>query len=1199
MEDFDDDFGELYADVEAQSSSVMNWVPEFHRLYTGPEVEDNSDSTGNAMNAGPSSKEGFASALNNNPSSIGNDSTLKSATCLERNEENYGSDSEDDLNILLNDEDCESKNFLVSDRGSMKNDKDNEDDDDDGGGGIVAGKEFKCVRTHGSSFPSNVTSSVSVRDKWDYNVCGVPKGSNSCQIALNRASFPSSMLTQSGYGPYGFSLPWYRFIFDVNIDTFEEKPWRYPGVDVTDFFNFGFNEDSWKQYCDSLEQFQRHTFMQSGVSVYESSKLYQVHEAGTGYDKLVQETGDEMPQVESGNLASPSRFVDYGESHLELPKGRVIQVEDGITERQPSADIRRRPRNRDSGVVIQITVQDFSEEVSDSPERLGHAHSTIPQASENEKFVAKDNKDASHPESCKGDEHSVESLEGNVGFERCSQKATAFKPMTSYPDNHGNGQSPDVDVHHLKKINSFSSEGTVGLLETVKNTNDSVCKTTVADPCIIETELLLGDEVELSPTSSCFASDTETSKDSILFFHEEAARPVRRSSMDPGTKLRESISSYHKNSKANGAKRKSVEIRDCSRYKFPNKDKQKHHTRKHETPLQPKKKTIYDNDASPISDGEQLYDRDCLLLNHSRQKEKLQDLEFSDKILAYRQESKHSRYYDGRRYAESHICNVGRNYPCSKGSRNFHEESDPYVRKKSKERGYLFEGGKRERYHCGRRNLTMDRSPLTYKESGNLVPRISSITFENMDSQFKRQSERLQFRKLYNHNNQFLGHGCDDFEQNRYVRSVPLTDLERDILHENSKRMLPHIRRESKDSHRSRYDDPPSLELDSSWSEETEDEYYRNLDNMYLSHQSEREFFKADRVSWNDSISQRLDAFDSRLTGRYQRHGRQLLSREERQNNWFDNYDDADEIEDGTFYPNEQDNLGQGRCNRQPDVLHWAENDLTMRHRDEKMNPEKSSFFCNGSVGRGRSPATYGSPHDDMQAKQHVFKKMRNGSNTLFTNRSSKMYTSKHEQTVLRSRNSIDLIVDEGKSSRRCPRARNLKYDGRSENGDPEIAEEQLIKSVYFNEFPRKKEILHELQKDGHHYNNEKSHKKFPVLRNEDFDIEEGQIVTEETYITGIIGRSHATECQVVNCNMKRQLQCRETTSNPGKIVGANDDQRIVEMLAKMEKRRERFKEPITVNKEEENCLKAEVLIVDTVENKQHRPARKRRWGGG
>lgn len=44
----------------------------------------------------------------------------------------------------------------------------------------------------------------------------------------------------------------YRSIFDVNIDTLEEKPWRTPGVDVTDYFNFGFDEDTWKHYCASL-----------------------------------------------------------------------------------------------------------------------------------------------------------------------------------------------------------------------------------------------------------------------------------------------------------------------------------------------------------------------------------------------------------------------------------------------------------------------------------------------------------------------------------------------------------------------------------------------------------------------------------------------------------------------------------------------------------------------------------------------------------------------------------------------------------------------------------------------------------------------------------------------------------------------------------------------------------------------------------
>lgn len=43
-----------------------------------------------------------------------------------------------------------------------------------------------------------------------------------------------------------------RTILDVNIDAFEEKPWRHASADITDFFNYGFNEDSWKEYCNSL-----------------------------------------------------------------------------------------------------------------------------------------------------------------------------------------------------------------------------------------------------------------------------------------------------------------------------------------------------------------------------------------------------------------------------------------------------------------------------------------------------------------------------------------------------------------------------------------------------------------------------------------------------------------------------------------------------------------------------------------------------------------------------------------------------------------------------------------------------------------------------------------------------------------------------------------------------------------------------------
>lgn len=44
----------------------------------------------------------------------------------------------------------------------------------------------------------------------------------------------------------------YRTVFDIDLDALEEKSWQRPGADITDFFNFGFTENSWKQYCQQL-----------------------------------------------------------------------------------------------------------------------------------------------------------------------------------------------------------------------------------------------------------------------------------------------------------------------------------------------------------------------------------------------------------------------------------------------------------------------------------------------------------------------------------------------------------------------------------------------------------------------------------------------------------------------------------------------------------------------------------------------------------------------------------------------------------------------------------------------------------------------------------------------------------------------------------------------------------------------------------
>ncbi|XP_026881389.2 pre-mRNA 3'-end-processing factor FIP1-like [Electrophorus electricus] len=37
---------------------------------------------------------------------------------------------------------------------------------------------------------------------------------------------------------------------ETDTDMYEDKPWRKPGADLSDYFNYGFNEETWKAYCE-------------------------------------------------------------------------------------------------------------------------------------------------------------------------------------------------------------------------------------------------------------------------------------------------------------------------------------------------------------------------------------------------------------------------------------------------------------------------------------------------------------------------------------------------------------------------------------------------------------------------------------------------------------------------------------------------------------------------------------------------------------------------------------------------------------------------------------------------------------------------------------------------------------------------------------------------------------------------------------
>lgn len=107
MEAFDDDFGELYSGVEVHRTSVTDGIPDFARLYIEPEEDDDSDTKSQDAKLKEeivSDKVKADTDSGESTRSGGEDSEQNNGK--EANDDYIGSDSEDDLNIVLNDDDC-------------------------------------------------------------------------------------------------------------------------------------------------------------------------------------------------------------------------------------------------------------------------------------------------------------------------------------------------------------------------------------------------------------------------------------------------------------------------------------------------------------------------------------------------------------------------------------------------------------------------------------------------------------------------------------------------------------------------------------------------------------------------------------------------------------------------------------------------------------------------------------------------------------------------------------------------------------------------------------------------------------------------------------------------------------------------------------------------------------------------------------
>ncbi|OIV98501.1 hypothetical protein TanjilG_18785 [Lupinus angustifolius] len=242
--------------------------------------------------------------------------------------------------------------------------------------------QFKYVRPGTSSIPGAATSApggppgqirplvnMAGRGRGDWRPPGI-KGASMQNVFHAGPGLPGWGNSVAGRGFGGgldFTLPSHKTIFDVGIESFEEKPWKYPNVDASDFFNFGLNEDSWKDYCKQLEQLHLESTMQSKIRVYESGRKEQDYDPDLP-PELAAATGIHDVTTENANSAKLNvgqSGVTKGSGHVRpsLPTGRAIQVGSGYGERLPSFDTRP-PRNRDSDAIIEIVLQDTEDDGS-------------------------------------------------------------------------------------------------------------------------------------------------------------------------------------------------------------------------------------------------------------------------------------------------------------------------------------------------------------------------------------------------------------------------------------------------------------------------------------------------------------------------------------------------------------------------------------------------------------------------------------------------------------------------------------------------------------------------------------------------------------------------------------------------------------------------------------------------------------------
>ncbi|OIT32988.1 PREDICTED: FIP1[III]-like protein [Nicotiana attenuata] len=1088
--DDDDDFGDLYADVEVQASSAIYTVQNSTQLQT--KVNDVDCNAGGNFNG----ENGVGEV-----------------------EEECQSESEDDLNIVLNYDEEDYDNHFLNEDGIEEN------------GGNAEG--------NGSGQKSNNSENGNA-EKNSYKNTRPPQAAYSSHLKANGSSCLHSYSTalvkgtwedngymqRMGSGPaaqngQSFSLPRSRNILDMNIDMFEKKPWRYPGADLTDYFNFGFDEDSWKQYCNCLDKHR------------EKAK------------RVVKDS-------------------DYKTSKNSKPKGREIEVEESIIERQPSTDVER-SQDRDSNVVIQIALQDSVEDPINSPKEQR-------ESSENGD-VGRDGRDFLCFSSASEDE--LASLEGRgVSGNSTSRRNTPVREHVSMDsDNNGNCEFSDADEHHRQEGTECDVNQTSGAIESSHDANKSSVRD-ISDPrkSVMLQEPLHGEGRQHSPGSSCCSlSHSDASEDGAFLdiekSHDHHIRSLPNADSElpaKGTIDYQPVSGTHYiQTKSGGSKyftrgRKPVQ-RDLL------------HDRRRPGRMSETIPTHLKVEDSRKSDARILYERrNSTVIQHRHR----------DRQYAFDSHEREDTSHFKR--AEPFYCNAGRfsDYPCR----------DSY--KKDPEREYQLEY-RYDNNWCSSRSTKRKLNPLelslsTYDElserdrphygSGLTVQDMDNISFHEseqwIDKHIPYQDDEIPSQQMWKidqlqSNNRMrtddLVTGCNyiyDIMEETDYRYRSYNNRDTNIIEDGYHVNLTYFRRETKSPNRGkRRDNSPHDSLNNVFCMDLKDEEGRFHGYRPPSFRLYREPCTASR-RWQSPELPRG------------RHGIFSGTRKCQDGGQSANLTNSISADQTIMYPGNQGNFKRGRRYRQSEGgLHRVE-DENIRYQQNILEAERTSCSFRRNLNDKRFES-FDNKHgpdlvekllDDRHVDHEKYKLIREGNKASQFGQGSKFFHRDNRWRFPKGRDSVatGLVVENRESSGRCSKAGGVTLFGR-----------RTLRSRNLTTDPKE--------------NDKERLDIFSDAQQEEYlDLEEGEIISEVMNEKTIKRRS--------TCFGKSQVSEMKNFANDKDVEG-KDNPKILEIMAKMEKRGERFKQPIALKSDSKNLSKPSVdLFTGTTEAMQPRPARKRRW---